>query len=81
MRSESPDQSAPRGLSIAAWAVIAFLHLPVLVIVLYAFASDDRTYTFPPPGLTLHWFSVAASRLDMWAALLATAAGAVVIKR
>jgi putative spermidine/putrescine transport system permease protein len=79
MRSEARDGAAPRGLTIAAWSVVAFLHLPVLVIVLYAFTSDDRTYTFPPPGLTVHWFAVAASRLDMWAALrrsLAVAAAA-----
>lgn len=57
------------GLRIATWSVVAFLHIPVAVIVLYAFTTDDRTYTFPPPGLTLHWFAVAAGRSDMWAAL------------
>ena len=60
---------APRALKAAAVAVVAFLHLPVLVIFLYAFTTDDRVYAFPLPGLTLHWFSVAASRSDMWAAL------------
>ena len=45
------------------------LHLPVWVIVLYAFTTEDRTYQFPPPGLTLHWFSVAFAREDIWAAL------------
>lgn len=60
---------APIGLRVAAWAVVLFLHLPVLIIVLYAFTTDDRTYTFPPPGLTVHWFAVAAERSDMWAAL------------
>jgi len=54
---------------LAAYAGLAFLHLPVLVIVLYAFTTEDRTYQFPPPGLTLHWFSVAADRADIWAAL------------
>jgi len=37
--------------------------------VLYAFTTEDRTYQFPPPGLTLHWFSVAFAREDIWAAL------------
>lgn len=54
---------------VAAYAGLAFLHLPVLVIVLYAFTTEDRTYQFPPPGLTLHWFAVAADRGDIWAAL------------
>ena len=45
------------------------MHLPVLIIVLYAFTTDDRTYQFPPPGLTLHWFAVAFARDDIWAAM------------
>jgi putative spermidine/putrescine transport system permease protein len=53
----------------AAWAGLAFMHFPVLVIVLYAFTTEDRTYQFPPPGLTLHWFAAAAARDDIWAAL------------
>jgi putative spermidine/putrescine transport system permease protein len=45
------------------------MHFPVLIIVLYAFTTEDRTYQFPPPGLTLHWFEVAFARQDIWAAL------------
>jgi putative spermidine/putrescine transport system permease protein len=41
----------------------------VLVIILYAFTTEDRTYQFPPPGLTLHWFDVAFGRADIWQAL------------
>ena len=72
----------PLGLRLAAYAGIAFLHLPVLVIVLYAFTTDDRTYSFPLPGVTLHWFAVAAERADLWAALrvsLAVAASATLL--
>ena len=29
---------------------------------LYAFTTEDRSYQFPPPGLTLHWFAVAWAR-------------------
>ena len=36
---------------------------------LYAFTTEDRTYQFPPPGLTLHWFEVAFARDDIWAAM------------
>jgi len=57
------------GQKLAAFAGLAFLHLPVFVIVLYAFTTEDRTYQFPPPGLTLHWFEVAFGREDIWAAL------------
>ena len=53
----------------AAWAGLAFMHFPVFVILLYAFTTEDRTYQFPPPGLTLHWFAAAAARADIWAAL------------
>ncbi|GEM86867.1 ABC transporter permease [Meiothermus granaticius] len=56
-------------LRIAAIAGIAFLHFPLLIILLYAFTTEDRTYQFPPPGLTLKWFGVAFARQDMWAAL------------
>jgi len=52
-----------------AIAGLAFMHIPVLVIILYAFTTEDRTYQFPPPGLTLHWFSVAFARADIWQSL------------
>ena len=47
---------------LAAAAGLAFLHIPVFVIVLYAFTTEDRTYQFPPPGFTLHWFQAAFAR-------------------
>jgi putative spermidine/putrescine transport system permease protein len=55
---------------LAAAAGLVFLHFPVLIIILYAFTTEDRTYQFPPPGLTLHWFSDALARDDVWSALL-----------
>lgn len=63
MRSDRP---APLGLKIAAFGGLAFLHLPILLIVLYAFTTEDRSYQFPPPGLTLKWFAVAWNRPDIW---------------
>ncbi|MEP7244411.1 MAG: ABC transporter permease [Gammaproteobacteria bacterium] len=60
---------APLGPKIAAYAGLAFMHFPVLIIFLYAFTTEDRTYRFPPPGLTLHWFEVAFARSDMWASM------------
>jgi putative spermidine/putrescine transport system permease protein len=67
MRSDGP--SAPLGLKIAAAAGLLFLHLPILLIFLYAFTTDERSYTFPPPGLTTQWFAVTWNRPDVWAAL------------
>jgi putative spermidine/putrescine transport system permease protein len=69
MRSRRDWNSASLGQKLAAFAGLAFLHFPVLIIILYAFTTEDRTYQFPPPGLTLHWFSVAFAREDIWAAL------------
>src|SRR5688500_17817920 len=60
---------APLFLRITTVLVLAFLHLPFLVILLYAFTSDDATYTFPLPGFTLDWFSVTWNRPDVWRAL------------
>ncbi|HEX7375317.1 MAG TPA: ABC transporter permease [Steroidobacteraceae bacterium] len=57
------------GSKIAAAAGLLFLHAPVWVIVLYAFTTEDRTYQFPPPGFTLHWFEVAFARADIWTAM------------
>jgi putative spermidine/putrescine transport system permease protein len=61
--------AASLGQRIAAFVGLAFMHFPVLIIILYAFTTEDRTYQFPPPGLTLHWFEVAFARQDIWAAL------------
>lgn len=63
------QRGAPLGLKIAAFAGLAFLHLPILLIFLYAFTTEDRSYQFPPPGLTLKWFAAAWARPDVWQAL------------
>lgn len=61
--------TAPWGLKLAAGAVIAFLHVPLALIVLYAFSAEDKSYVFPPPALTTQWFAVAWQREDVWAAI------------
>ncbi|MEX0970132.1 MAG: ABC transporter permease [Paracoccaceae bacterium] len=60
---------APLGLKIAATAGLLFLHLPLLLIFVYAFTTEDKSYQWPPPGLTLKWFAVTWNRPDVWAAL------------
>ncbi len=63
------DQRAPLALKLFAIGGLLFLHLPILLIFLYAFTTEDKSYQFPPPGLTLKWFGVAMGRPDVWAAL------------
>jgi len=63
------SESATIRLRAAAFAGLAFLHLPILLIFIYAFTTEDRTYQWPPPGLTLRWFAVTWNRPDVWAAL------------
>ena len=65
MRSE-----ASLTLKLTATAGLMFLHLPILLIFLYAFTTDERTFTFPPPGLTTRWFAVAYDRADIWPPLI-----------
>jgi putative spermidine/putrescine transport system permease protein len=67
MRSDAPR--APLGLSAAAVAGLLFMLLPLALIFLYAFSTEERTYQWPPPGLTLEWFAVAWGRSDMREAL------------
>jgi putative spermidine/putrescine transport system permease protein len=68
MRSDKQSRT-PMGLKIAAGIGLAFLHLPILLIFLYAFTTEDKSYQFPPPGLTLKWFAVTWNRPDVWEAL------------
>ena len=65
MRSDEPSLL----LKLSAIGGLIFLHWPLAIIVVYAFTTEDKSYQFPPPGLTLHWFSVAWGRSDIWAAL------------
>jgi putative spermidine/putrescine transport system permease protein len=60
---------APLGLKIAAGFGLAFMHLPILLIFVYAFTTEDKSYQWPPPGFTLKWFAVTWGRTDVWEAL------------
>ena len=50
-----------RMLLRAAVAVgLAFIYVPLIVIVIYAFNSS-KILEWPPPGFTTHWFDQALS--------------------
>lgn len=68
MRSDR-SQSAGLSLKIAAGAGLAFLHLPILLIFVYAFTTEEKSFQWPPPGFTTKWFAVAWNRPDIWEAL------------
>ncbi|MFN5997123.1 MAG: ABC transporter permease [Paracoccaceae bacterium] len=58
---------SPLSLRAAAIGGLLFLHLPILLIFLYAFTTEERSFQFPPPGLTTQWFGVAWNdRPDIW---------------
>ncbi|TPN36563.1 ABC transporter permease [Mesorhizobium sp. B2-3-3] len=68
MRSDR-RQSAPLGLRISAACGLLFLHLPILLIFVYAFTTEEKSFVWPPPGLTTQWFAVTWNRPDVWQAL------------
>ena len=84
--NQSFASRAPFGLKILVGLVLLFLYCPFGVILLYAFTTEETSFTFPPPGLTFDWFGVALfKRPDIWGplglsiqvALVATAAALV----
>ncbi len=63
-------ERAPWSLRLAAIGGLLFLHFPILVILLYAFTTEENAFTFPPPGLTTQWFGAILERPDFWRALI-----------
>ncbi|MCC7448411.1 MAG: ABC transporter permease [Anaerolineae bacterium] len=63
------EDTAPRSVKFGALTAILFLHFPIVIIALYAFTNESRTYQFPPPGLTLEWFPAILDRPDFWRAM------------
>jgi putative spermidine/putrescine transport system permease protein len=65
-------------LRIATGVTLAFIYIPLAIIVLYAFNSR-RTLTWPIPGLTLKWFERALDnpgvRDALWTSLKAGLGG------
>jgi len=76
MRSKSTSASsgerASWTLKLAALGALLFLHIPLMLIFLYSFTTDESAYTFPPPALTLKWFPQAINNTAMQSALFLT---------
>src|SRR5690606_15080993 len=68
-RRRRSGASASAGLRLAALAAILFLHVPLALIVVYAFSAEEKSYVFPPPGLTARWCAAAWERDDVWRAI------------
>jgi putative spermidine/putrescine transport system permease protein len=45
-------------LRLGTGLTLAFIYVPLVVVVIYAF-SEARTFTWPPPGYTFEWFEKA----------------------
>ncbi len=67
--SEPSKEPAPWWLKTGAIAGLLFLHVPLWLIILYSFTTEQSAYTFPPPGLTLRWLPQALQNPDMLSAL------------
>jgi putative spermidine/putrescine transport system permease protein len=68
MRSDGqPRAGLP--LSAAAWLGLAFIQAPILVILVYAFNTEESAFSFPLQGFTLKWFALALGREDVRAAI------------
>lgn len=57
-----------RFLRIWTVVVLAFLYVPLLLVVVNAF-NASRTFAFPPTGFTLQWWRAAAASDGMWQSL------------
>lgn len=55
-------------LGLAAFAVVAFLYLPVVVLIIFSF-NDNKLTTWPLAGFTWHWYHDAFSNKELMAAL------------
>ena len=70
--SPRAEDDAPWLLKASALAALLFLHIPIWLICLYSFTTDESAFTFPLPGLTLKWIPRALANPAMQEALLLT---------
>jgi putative spermidine/putrescine transport system permease protein len=70
--STSSGERAGWPITLATIGGLLFLHVPLWLIFLYSFTTDESAYTFPPPGLTLKWIPQAIQNTAMQDALFLT---------
>lgn len=70
--STSIGERSSWSLKLGALGTLLFLHIPLWLIFLYAFTTEESAYTFPPPGLTLRWIPQAIQNTAMQEALFLT---------
>jgi putative spermidine/putrescine transport system permease protein len=70
--TESSGERASWTLKLGAVGALLFLHIPLWLIFLYSFTTDQSAYTFPPPALTLKWIPLAIQNTAMQDALFLT---------
>ena len=51
---------ARASIRLVSWVVLAYLVLP-LVVILGSSVTASQFLTFPPRGITLHWYQVMLS--------------------
>ena len=75
MRSEAQPagRRPPSALRVLAVLGLGFLYLPILLVAVYAFNTEESSFSFPPQGFTTRWFSAAFARQDVRAALVLSA--------
>jgi putative spermidine/putrescine transport system permease protein len=56
-------------LRAAAFGVLTFVYVPLALVLLNSFSSS-ATFAWPPPGITLRWWQVAASNEGVRTAVL-----------
>ena len=72
IKSTNSGDSAPWALKAGTLGALLFLHVPLWLIFLYSFTTEQSAYTFPPPGLTWKWVPQAIQNPDMLASLTLT---------
>ena len=69
LRNNSSRTRGPRWLTAHAFAVFAFLYLPIVVLILYSF-NGQGVGGFPPRDLTLNWYRILFNDGPIWDSIL-----------
>ncbi len=69
-RASRGERAAPWSLRLLAWGGLGFLYLPIVLVAVYAFTTEESAFRFPPQGFTLRWFRAAFARRDVLDAAL-----------